>query len=157
MISPAALEQQLARAVAKIRECAGDNPDVVWLIEGIERHPDAVCKVVARKNRGGKSAHQAASLAQRDGALRRLRASLCPTLQSFAAAAFIATKFQRYESDRWPRERDEVVAPLDEPERTFWAILRGRDGGGPKMPGVSGRSSQRWRLRQLAMILERPD
>jgi hypothetical protein len=152
-------DDKLARAVVKIRERAGDDPDVARLLEMIERRPDGVCKVLPRKNRGGTSARWAAAIAQRNERLRTLRASLWPALQPFVAAALIAGKFRTYETDRWPRERDEVVAPLGEPQRTFWMILRDQAAGGAKMPGVSqaGRSSQRGRLRQLAMILERPD
>jgi hypothetical protein len=139
-----AVDDKLARAVGTIRERLGDNPDVVWLAEAIER--PAVRKVLARKNRGGKSARQAAALAQRNNQrLRPLHAKHYATLSSGAAAKQMSEEFERYETDRWPRERDEVVAPLREPQRTFWMILRDRASGGPRMPNV----------RQLATILGR--
>jgi hypothetical protein len=139
-----AADDQLARAVGKIRERAGDDPDVAWLVGAIERRPDAVCKVLARKNRGGRSARRAAENAERNERLRTLRVSLWPALQPFAAATLIGRKFRTYETGRWPRERDYPVAPLDEPERTFWTILRDHADGGPRMPDV----------RQLATILD---
>lgn len=144
MISPAALEQQLARTLGKIRERAGDDLDVLRLVQAIERRP-GVRKELSQKNRGGKSERWAAALAQRNQALRQLRAELYATQQPGAAAALIAGKFRRYECERWPRERGCLVAPRDEPQRTFWTILRDHEAGGPKMP--------RWR--QLATILDR--
>jgi hypothetical protein len=139
-----AADDQLARAVGKIRERAGDDRDVVWLVETIERRPDAVRKLLSRGRRGGKSARRAAAIAQRNEALRGLRMTLWPMLRPFAAASLIVTKFCRYEADRWPRERVAMVAPLDEPQRTFWRILRDHEAGGPVMPDV----------RQLTTILK---
>jgi hypothetical protein len=141
-----AADDQLARALGTIRERVGDDRDVVWLVETIERRP-AVRKVLARKNRGGKSARQAAALERRNQALRQLRANkLYATLPPGAAASLICANFQTYEAIRWPRERDAPVAPRDEPLRTFWMILRDHHkADGPKMPG--------WR--QLATILDR--
>jgi hypothetical protein len=159
-----AADDQLARALGTIRERAGDDRDVVWLAEAIERRVGAVRKMLGQNNRGGKSERQAAALAKRKKSrggksarwaaalaqrnnqrLRPLHAKLYPTLPPGAAALLMCTNFRRYESDRWPRERDYPVAPLDEPARTFWMILRDHEAGGPKMPG--------WR--QLATILGR--
>jgi len=141
-----AADDQLARAAAKIRERAGDDLDLAWLADGIERRPAAVRKALARKNRGGTSARQAAANAKRNERLRTLQASLWPALQPFAAATLIARKFRTYETDRWPRERDCLVAPQSyEPARTFWMILRDHADGGARMPAV----------RQLATILDR--
>ena len=141
-----AADDQLARAVGKNRERAGDDRDVVWLVETIERRPDAVRKLLSRGKRGGKSVRQATANARRNEALRTLRANLWPSLKSksHAAATLIVATFRRYESDRWPRECDAVVAPLDEPQRTFWMILRDHEAGGPMMPDV----------RQLTTILK---
>jgi len=135
---------RLSRAVGKVREVAGDDCDVVWLVQEIERRPDAVRKLFSRGRRGGTSARQAAALERRNQALRQLRAELCPTLTPPAAAALICAKFRRYESDRWPRELDDVVAPRKEPARTFYKILRDHEAGGPVMPDV----------RQLTTILK---
>jgi hypothetical protein len=146
MISPAALEQQLARAVGTIRERLGDNPDVVWLAEAIERGVVVVRKVPSQKKRGGKSEHWAAELERRNSQrLRPLHAKHYATLSPGAAAKQMSEEFETYETDRWPRERDKVVAPLREPQRTFWMILRDHAAGGPRMPNV----------RQLATILGR--
>jgi hypothetical protein len=141
-----AADDQLARAVGKIRERAGDDRDVVWLVETIERRPDAVRKLLSRGRRGGKSARQAAALERRNQALRQLRANkLYATLPPGAAASLICANFQTYAAIRWPREHDAPVAPRDEPQRTFWTILRNHHkADGPKMPG--------WR--QLATILD---
>jgi hypothetical protein len=89
------------------------------------------------------NAGRAAALAQRNEALRRLRARLWPALEPDAAAALMVARFRTYASARWPRERDDLVAPLTEPAATFWKILRDCDAGAPRMPGV----------RQLAAIL----
>jgi hypothetical protein len=138
-----AADDRLARAVGKIRERAGDDRDVVWLVETIDRRAAAAGKVLRKKARGGKSARQAEALERRNQALRQLRVKLCPTFTPLAAAALICAKFQRYESDRWPRERDDVVKPRKEPQRTFYTILRNREAGGARMVG----------LPQLATIL----
>ena len=141
-----AADDKLARAVGKVREVAGDDCDVVWLVQEIERRPDAVRKLFSRGRRGGKSARQAAALERRNQRLRQLRANkLYATLPPGAAAFLICSNFQTYESDRWPRERADPVAPRDEPQRTFWMILRDHhEADGPKMP----------RCRQLAAILQ---
>lgn len=149
--SPESAADPIARAVAKVREQFGDDADVACLLAA------AVGKVPRKKGRGGISARRAAQNALRNERLRTLRARLWPALQPPAAAALIAEKFRRYETSRWLRLRecDEVVAPLDEPQRTFWMILDDQAKGGAKMPGVSrdGRSSKRDQLRQLATIL----
>lgn len=148
MASPApALDDagdRLERAAAAIRARAGDDPDVAWLIAAIERRPAAVRKLLARGQRGGVSADRAAALERRDDLLRRLRDRLWPALTPGAAAARMVAAFRSYESDRWPRERDGLVAPPGEPQRTFYLILRDfHAAGGPRMPDV----------RQLATIL----
>jgi hypothetical protein len=142
--SPETAADPIARAVAKVREQLGDDADVACLLDRLDAA--AVGKVPRKKGRGGKSARWAAAIAQRDGALRRLRANkLYATLPPGAAAFLICSNFQTYESDRWPRERAAPVAPRDEPQRTFWMILRDHhEADGPKMPGC----------RQLAAILQ---
>jgi hypothetical protein len=139
--SPETAADPIARAVAKLRELLGDDAEVAYLLDRLDAA--AVDKVPRKKGRGGISARRAAENARRNERLRTLRASLWPALQPFAAAPLIAKKFRRYETGRWPRECDAVVAPLDEPQKSFWLILRDRAAGGPKMPDV----------RQLATIL----
>jgi hypothetical protein len=132
----------VARAVAVVRERAGDHPDVVHLVEAVAR--PAVRKVLARGKRGGPSVRRAAAIERRNEALRALRAGRWPDLSGHAAAVVMRAAFDRYASDRWPRERAAVVAPVTEPFGTFWRILHDHEAGGPPVPDV----------RRLAMILD---
>jgi len=136
-------DDRLGRAVAKVREQVGDDADVAWLLDRLDAA--AARRLFGRRKRGGTSARWAAAITGRNEPLQRLRVSLCPALRPSAAASLIVAKFLRYESVRWPDERDALVAPLDEPARTFWTILRDHEVGGPKMPNV----------RQLTTILKK--
>jgi hypothetical protein len=124
----------LARAVAVVSERAGGDPDVVRLVEAIAR--PAVRRALARGKRGGQSARRAFAIERRNEALRALRAGRWPDLSIYAAAVVMRAAFDRYASDRWPRERAAMVAPIGEPFRTFWVILRDHEADGPPMPDV---------------------
>lgn len=136
MKSPAIAPETADRALAKVREQFGHDADVACLLDRLDA--DVVRKVLCRKSRGGTSARYAAQLARRDEALGRLYAVLCPAVSAYAAACLLTRQFRRYESGRWLRERDDVIAPIAaEPVPTFWRLLRGYADGGPRFPKVT--------------------
>jgi hypothetical protein len=92
-------------------------------------------EIAEPRGRGGVSPEWRAKLDARDAALRRLRAALCPKLTTNSAAVFIGLLFKRYQDGRWKFERNNLVAPCKEPERTFWRCLRDFENeNGPRFP-----------------------
>lgn len=94
-----------------------------WLAERGEVPLD---KVLGLRTWGGVSVSRAMVLAERDRLLTSLWRSSPEWygLPPVAAARLISLAAQRYESDRWPRERNRVDAPAAEPAATFWRCLQ---------------------------------
>jgi hypothetical protein len=78
---------------------------------------------------GGISPEHAARLAERNDILRRIYRTWQPTLSPHAAANAIRSRFDRAAFSRCKS----LVAPRDEPERSFWRIAQ----LGVRFPGVS--------------------
>ncbi|MGO7972983.1 hypothetical protein ACC705_18510 [Rhizobium ruizarguesonis] len=94
------------------------------------------------KTWGGTSALRKVDLLRRDRVLRRLRKAVpeWKDLSSSAAARAMSASVKRYETTRWPRERDQVAGPATQPYSTWWSFLR----NGIAIPGE----------RQLSTILK---
>jgi hypothetical protein len=132
--------QFLRRQAPKLRERKADI-ELSWLADFLERNSVAMAEAIERigngtKGRGGTSKERAAALAERNAWLRSLRDRLPAYrgLERYPAAKLMLQQASRYERDRWPREKKENVAPIVEPARTFWKILKKHEAGGPKMP-----------------------
>ncbi len=90
---------------------------------------------------GGVSPLQKIRLNRRDQRICKLWAAVheWSELSPASAAKAMAVSAERYQSDRWPRERNAFDAPSAEPAATWWKILR----TGESIPGE----------RRLAQIL----
>jgi hypothetical protein len=78
------------------------------------------------RQRGGVSPTRANLLLDRDRHLARLwktSPDWCD-LDPAAAARLMTLSAGRYETTRWPRERDALSAPSAEPAATWWRIMR---------------------------------
>ncbi|MBU1550200.1 MAG: hypothetical protein KJ947_11595 [Alphaproteobacteria bacterium] len=75
---------------------------------------------------GGVSVARAVALSDRDGLLINIWQGQTEwrSLSPLAAARMMKLSADRYESGRWPRERDQVTAPAAEPAATWWRILQ---------------------------------
>lgn len=91
---------------------------------------------------GGISPVRKIDLNRRDRALCRLRRRVpeWSVLSPGAAAKAMVASLARYETTRWPRERDSISGPPSEPNAAWWSMLR----GGLDIPGE----------RRLAQILK---
>lgn len=78
------------------------------------------------RQRGGISPTRANLLRDRDRHLARLWKTSPDwrDLDPAAAARLMTLSARRYETTRWPRERDALSAPSAEPAATWWRIMR---------------------------------
>lgn len=85
------------------------------------------------RRHGGISPERQTALARRDMLLHRLWQSTPEwrDLGPCSASRLMSLSAQRYETTRWPRERDSLSAPSAEPAATWWTILQ----NGAPIPG----------------------
>lgn len=78
------------------------------------------------RQRGGISPARAAVLQRRDDLLRQLWRGheAFRDQQPLVAAKLMYLSADRYQSTRWPREKNDLSAPSSEPAATWWRILR---------------------------------
>lgn len=124
------------------------EPDLRFLADGIGAYLDDVDhgrissldRALSLKGAwGGVSPARRDVLDRRDQLIRALRDAVAEWREkgAVAVAPLMSLSAQRYESQRWIRERDGVLPP-DEPAATWWRILS----AGGKIPGAK-------RLRQI--------
>ncbi|MCF3642922.1 hypothetical protein LXM94_23430 [Rhizobium sp. TRM95111] len=101
-----------------------------WLADGIS----SLDVALGLKSWGGVSPAKADRLARRNTLLRRLWQGEADwrALAPGAVAHLMKASANRYEADRWPRERQAMTAPAVEPAATWWRILA----TGEKIPGA---------------------
>jgi len=99
-----------------------------WIESGAAEPLDSA---LGFRSQGGVSLKRAMALAERDRQLRRLHCICWLDLPPAAAARAMNISARRYESDRWPRERN-GEPPASEPALTWWRILR----SGETLPGT---------------------
>lgn len=100
---------------------------VLLLAEDIAAEPGlrSLDKTLGFREHGGKSPAKTARLDQRNTllvALWRNHEDWCDLAPS-AAARLMVTSFRRYEAGRWPRERDDLTPPPNEPAATWWLVM----------------------------------
>ncbi|MDO9417961.1 hypothetical protein [Pararhizobium sp.] len=82
---------------------------------------------------GGASPVRRMQLGRRNRRLCELRDDIpeWAAMTPATAAKAMAASALRYQTDRWPRERDQLSAPSAEPAATWWRVLR----SGEAIPG----------------------
>lgn len=75
---------------------------------------------------GGVSQERAMKLRRRDALIRRAWQAVPEwrDLPASRAARLMAADARRYETTRWPRERDSISPPAAQPASTWWEILQ---------------------------------
>lgn len=108
-----------------------DNDDRDFLVSGIEVYLSSSSGVsldqaLGLRSRGGVSVRRTLQNNERDDLIRHLVrehpvwGAEPPTI----AARKVRHAFEAYESSRWLRDRHAAIAPISEPQATFWRLLK---------------------------------
>ena len=91
-------------------------------------------KLLGITTHGGVSLERAMKLRRRDSLIRGTWKAVpeWSDLPAARVARLMASDAKRYETIRWPRERDSISAPNEQPFSTWWEILQ----SGLPIPGA---------------------